>query len=1242
MNEIQIYLKTSGSIAELYKDFNLYQDSYQNTVLSIYVPKAILYESVEGDFVTAVKTGAFLTEQNGVVVTTKSFYADYVKDVTLSNQEYSVYSQPLPKEYLAVSGTQKIIVNVVNMDVSDEQNPRIISVVTSQVAQFVVLESSYLSQDEILSPTDLEEINARLNYLENKIQNKVLVDFTVNSQTGQGIKYYSDGSIAQIQFPMDNPNVIVSSDLLQVLAFNSTSFVLEDDGSYSLAFGPAQTNMTNNNFFVGLTKTGTETYKSGVETAPAAKQGEYTLCDTVFKGTDGSVYLTATEPYSGRLLLLSGMAFVQKVVSNVTYANSLFTVTYTDGTNSTLDISGKLNQIESDIPRLYSTIPGNPNSAIGYAATPNAGTIAQRTLSGTVQTANGVENLDAANYGQVMELINGIQLVKINDLQYQLTVNGQSAGTINIPQDQFLKSVTFDPETNILTFVFTTSEGDVTTEVDMSDLVDVYTAGNGLNLANNEFSVKLDGSANNALKLTANGLFVDKTQFESAAGAAEKWEQQSTVNAGKLDKVMTTGSTQVYAVNSQGEQTMLQASSETPESNNIPVYNADGNLVSQDLAENASSSVLTPKGYVDNIKTNLEKQLSSVPRTAVNGSATSGESVTVPNTPQTQLNAQDYGTIFTHKRLWNGALYDEGFNQLLNPQNYPATTTKNGITFTNNGDGTITVSGTATAEAILNINYSKTLTSGKYLLQGCPQNGSSETYRIGSLFGQDIGAGVIGNVSGISTNGFTIQIASGYVANNLIFKPQLVDLTAFENATGNTIGTVSAWNALYPDLYPYVPTVSPDTPLEIVPSGSQSRIVSSGKNLFTVANRDDYLQGLSFTENGTNSFMIKCNAGYFSALVGYVRFDFPNLPAGEYTVSFIATIINSFPSDKRPNFIGVQEVGTKTTTLTYQFAAGDVSNKQCNYTFTKTYNDSVIRLLFYSNATTADTAPAYQGTFENVQLESGNVVTPYAPYVAPITTEINYTAINSEQQSLIYNAVTLSNFVSERNGNVVTVKNGKIVLNGTENWTVFTTHVTDTMLFIYLSVNNSVNYNAKNEAICTHFPFSYINSINDNGEEAFSLAYSTNYLYLSLLKSRLTSPDLAGAKAYISAQYAAGTPITVYYAYNSQAVEIEEIAPIPTFGDNNTTFTSEAIGTVNAPVIMDFTTYIANNLPKGYALLKDNAGNLIVAYTQTNMLYDVNTDKYMSDLINLKDTVTGTIYKLTVTNGAIALVEFTN
>ena len=113
--------------------------------------------------------------------------------------------------------------------------------------------------------------------------------------------------------------------------------------------------------------------------------------------------------------------------------------------------------------------------------------------------------------------LNDIQLVKTNDLEYTLKVGGIDSGIINIPKDQFLKSVEFNPDTKILTFVFTTSTGDVTTTIDMSALIDVYTAGNGLLLIGNQFSINLDGNSNNSLTISADGLMLDKTQFASTA-----------------------------------------------------------------------------------------------------------------------------------------------------------------------------------------------------------------------------------------------------------------------------------------------------------------------------------------------------------------------------------------------------------------------------------------------------------------------------------------------------------------------------------------------------------------------------------------------------------------------------------------------------------------------------------------------------------------------------------------------------
>lgn len=123
---------------------------------------------------------------------------------------------------------------------------------------------------------------------------------------------------------------------------------------------------------------------------------------------------------------------------------------------------------------------------------------------------------------------------------------------------------------------------------------------------------------------------------------------------------------------------------------------------------------------------------------------------------------------------------------LLNPT--LGTTTINGVTVTNNGDGTYTLNGTATEGATLSIIGPpvKNTVVG-YKLLGCPINGSKDTYRIVVSYydneswraeGSDIGNGVIidGTYSRIN---YLIKVESGTTVTNLVFKPMLTtDLNA--------------------------------------------------------------------------------------------------------------------------------------------------------------------------------------------------------------------------------------------------------------------------------------------------------------------------------------------------------------------------------------------------------------------------------------------------------------------------------
>ena len=175
------------------------------------------------------------------------------------------------------------------------------------------------------------------------------------------------------------------------------------------------------------------------------------------------------------------------------------------------------------------------------------------------------------------------------------------------------------------------------------------------------------------------------------------------------------------------------------------------------------------------------------------------------------------GWLTSYKRkLYMGRNIE--WNQLLDKSKYPTTSTINGVTFTNNGDGSITVNGTATAGA----EYSLIGPSGKfgvvghkYFLCGCPSGGSYNTYRITASidlngtwkngFSDDGTAG--GNISPALSSGETIHIEitikSGYTFNNLVFKPQLFDLTQMFGAGNEPSTPAEFWTYFDHKLYPY-------------------------------------------------------------------------------------------------------------------------------------------------------------------------------------------------------------------------------------------------------------------------------------------------------------------------------------------------------------------------------------------------------------------------------------------------------
>ena len=149
------------------------------------------------------------------------------------------------------------------------------------------------------------------------------------------------------------------------------------------------------------------------------------------------------------------------------------------------------------------------------------------------------------------------------------------------------------------------------------------------------------------------------------------------------------------------------------------------------------------------------------------------------------------------------------WNQLVDVNSIPSKASV-GIVGINNGDGTYTINGLSSG--VFEAYNFYTLSKGKYLIQGCPTGGSSETYKLYYGGSYDYGNGFIYNEESVSARRtLDIIVSSGITVDNVIFKPQLFDLTRMFGSTiadyiysleQNTAGAgVAFFRKLFPEDY---------------------------------------------------------------------------------------------------------------------------------------------------------------------------------------------------------------------------------------------------------------------------------------------------------------------------------------------------------------------------------------------------------------------------------------------------------
>lgn len=131
---------------------------------------------------------------------------------------------------------------------------------------------------------------------------------------------------------------------------------------------------------------------------------------------------------------------------------------------------------------------------------------------------------------------------------------------------------------------------------------------------------------------------------------------------------------------------------------------------------------------------------------------------------------------------------------LLNPSFHSLT--QNGLTI--NGDnGVYTINGTCSETTVFTLQSNIEIASGKYKLTGCPQGGSTTSFKLdfeykGNSTGADYGNGsIINKTSNDTFKCLRIVVYTGAILNNAVFKPMLTtDLSAlyddYVSYTGNT------------------------------------------------------------------------------------------------------------------------------------------------------------------------------------------------------------------------------------------------------------------------------------------------------------------------------------------------------------------------------------------------------------------------------------------------------------------------
>lgn len=326
--------------------------------------------------------------------------------------------------------------------------------------------------------------------------------------------------------------------------------------------------------------------------------------------------------------------------------------------------------------------------------------------------------------------------------------------------------------------------------------------------------------------------------------------------------------------------------------------------------------------------------------------------------------------------------------QVLDKRTYPATGTKNGITFTNNGDGSYTANGTFsgsdgsyfyfTDNITLLANHKYLVLNGTYYEAGKYSVWLVVIPRLvaesnGTVLGNDYGARTYTPKNNEKNVTLSLRIKGNINTeiDNFVFKPQLFDLTEMYGA-GHEPTSVEQFRQDFPEeMYDYSPYCWLNSYKRVFVTGVgdyltsyQRNLTCKTKNLFDISKVTE-TNALKVKGNSIYSYNYPAGTNDTSTLSIFKSLK----PNTNYTISAVCP----FYLDRATNVISLAFNNGDSIWVFVNYRTGLGQN---TFSLTQEQIDNIKTVYFYGE-------PEEKGgpiIWSNIQIEEGDTATDYVPY----------------------------------------------------------------------------------------------------------------------------------------------------------------------------------------------------------------------------------------------------------------------